>query len=302
VIGVKVNLKRISARHPVFYFLLTLPIWIGASLLFVASITQAEIDQKKKPAASTNDATFVDESTTRSKTSPDNPSDEKIWQRRFSGRWSLYSIIATGAKVPVIGIVESRTKIVSLFDLTFDGQRLYGEGKLCGMNVNSGTNLIKTIFPDSFLKSIPRPQLDAQLIYRDKTWHFYQSRQYMVVGAVLKNKQTDRLPNTASDPRVFDQDKDGNPGVTILVDGLVKGSIFVAQRTWTALSGTLRAPGLFMGTVEHGNEQNILDATASYLKYSLELKPAVDRSFFYLTRMSKQATCDQALIAAGFKH
>ncbi|MBN1653661.1 MAG: hypothetical protein JXA30_07785 [Deltaproteobacteria bacterium] len=227
-------------------------------------------------------------------------SEEALWERRFSGLWSLIEIIITQTELPVVGKLTAKTRIVSLFSLSFRNSRLVGSGKLCGMTVDSGTSLVTTRFPPSFVRALPPPEFNARLIRKEDQWRLYHERQYLVVGAKLKNERADQLPKTASDPRVFDQDNDGNPGVTVLIDGLATGGIFVTQRTWTELTGSLQAPGRFYGQLGYGNEQQVLDATAWYLKHPIQLKPAPDRSHFYLIRMGQSASCQEALRLAGF--
>jgi hypothetical protein len=245
----------------------------------------------------------------RVKASPNSSSDssheekaeDALWERRFSGLWSLIQIIITETKVPVVGTLTAKTEIVSLYSLSFREQRLSGKGKLCSMTVDSGTNLVETRFPAAFLRSLPRPEFNARLIRKKDEWHLYQEKRYMVVGAKLKDNRADRLPDKASDPRVFDQDGDGNPGVTVRIDGIASGDIFVTQRTWTELTGRLQAPGRFSGKIGYGNEQVILDATSWYLKHPLQMKPSNDRSRFYLIRMNRSATCQDAVRLAGAK-
>jgi hypothetical protein len=60
-------------------------------------------------------------------------------------------------------------------------------------------------------------------------------------GEMMTNPLTDQIPQNASDPRQWDQDEDGNAGVTIDVVN-PKGNRFMARRAvWTYQSGTLSA-------------------------------------------------------------
>jgi hypothetical protein len=143
--------------------------------------------------------------------------------------------------------------------------------------------------------SLPPPLLDASLRQQGDRWLLEQKRQTILVGARLDDPLHDPLPSQAGDARVFDQDRDGKPGVTIHLDGIVEGEIYVAQRNWTALSGQLEAPGRFKGRIAFGNEQHILDATSWFLKHSPGVKPTSGRSLFYLVRMGSKAGCPEAL-------
>jgi hypothetical protein len=217
------------------------------------------------------------------------------WIRRFSGRWAMLQVIVTAAELPVVGKLYATTRVVALHDLSYGAQRLRGEGNLCHMEIESGTGLVRTVLPRAFVRSLPRPALDAALLRRRDGWLLEQDRQIILVGARLRDRIVDPLPTRANDPRVVDQDKDGKPGVTIRVAGIVSGEIYVAQRSWTSLSGKLQAPGLFKGRIEFGNEQHILGATSWFLKHPPGANPVPDRSAFHLVRMGRSARCRDAL-------
>ncbi len=217
------------------------------------------------------------------------------WRRRFSGRWAMLQILTTVSELPVLGRIYAKTRVVTLHELQYREQRLAGKGKLCRMLVDSGTARVKTVLPKAFLRSLPRPVFDAALFSKGGRWVLRQGRRHIVVGARLRDRVVGSLPTDAGDPRVVDQDADGRPGVTIRIDGLVKGDIYVTQRNWSELTGELRAPGRFEGRIEFGNEQNILGATSWVLKHPPRAKPVPDRSHFHLVRMRKNARCDEAL-------
>jgi hypothetical protein len=220
---------------------------------------------------------------------------------RFSGRWAMLQLLATTSQIPVVGMLRSKTETVVLYDLTYREGTLSGEGALCRLRIDSGTELVKTVFSDRFKAALPTPRLNASLTFNGARWIFHQSKQYVVVGASLQTPLKDPLPTKASDPRVLDQDKDSKPGVTVQISGIVDGYIYVAQRNWTELQGSLKAPGRFEGSVLFGNEQNILGATSWVLARGPQAKPDSNNSLFYLVRMSKKASCGQALKAFGIE-
>jgi hypothetical protein len=215
----------------------------------------------------------------------------------FSGRWAMLQLLATTSEIPTIGTLRSNTETVVLFDLTYREGILSGEGSLCRLRINSGTSLVQTVIPERFRATLPTPRIEASLKFSGGRWLFHQPKQYVVVGAKLNDVIKDPLPVQASDPRVFDQDKDGKPGVTIRISGIATGDIYVIQRNWTELYGSLKAPGRFEGKVLFGNEQHVLGASAWYLARGPHAKPASENSLFYLVRTSKKASCSQALKA-----
>jgi hypothetical protein len=217
----------------------------------------------------------------------------------FSGRWAMLQLLTTTSEIPVAGTLRSKTESVVLYDLTYDRDMLSGEGSLCSLRIDSGTNLVKTILPKRFLATLPKPKLSASLISKGGRWSFYQPKQTIVVGASINDVVGDSLPNRASDPRVIDQDKDGKPGVTIQISGIATGDIYVTQRNWTELSGFLKAPGRIEGRALFGSEQHILGATSWYLTRSPHSQPEPRDSSFYLIRLGKKASCRDAMASFG---
>lgn len=212
----------------------------------------------------------------------------------YAGRWVMAQLTTTVADVPVVGEIYATTRLVTIHDLQHKGNRLVGDGTICRLELDSGSSLVKTILPRAFIESLPRPRIDARMKAADGLLHFRQPTQTIVVGAELKRPKKDALPTSSKDHRVRDQDRDEKPGVTIKIDGLVSGDIYVVQRTWTRLAGTKRVDGTFQGKVHFGNEQSILAATSSLLEDAPDARPLPDKSWFKLVRVGKDATCKDA--------
>ncbi|MEZ4451797.1 MAG: hypothetical protein R3B09_20205 [Nannocystaceae bacterium] len=214
-------------------------------------------------------------------------------ERDLSGRWLLAQVTTTVATVPVLGDIEARTRVVALQDLRHDGRRLRGAGTLCRLDIDSGTRFVTTTLPLAFKLSLPRPVVDAVL--EDGGATLRTGRQLVVVGARLERPEDEPLPTSPDDPRVVDQDRDGRPGVTIRIRGIVRGSIYVAQRSWTRLRGARRADGGYAGAVDFGTEQVVLGATSSRLDTPPPARPLPSASRFELVPVPAETTCAEAL-------
>jgi hypothetical protein len=114
-----------------------------------------------------------------------------------------------------------------------------------------------------------------------------------VVGAKLR-RSNDPLPSDPDDPRVFDQDGDGNPGVTIRVEGIVSGDMYIVQRSWTRLEGALLGDGSFGGRLFFGNAQVVLDSTSPFLGDPPSSRPLPNLSWFRIARLPEDADCAKA--------
>lgn len=212
----------------------------------------------------------------------------------FDGRWVFVQRMTTSASVPVVGEIQATTTVVSLHDLTSDGGRLKGNGTLCDLEVDSGSELVSTILPAAFRKVLPPPHLDALIDVEDGALHLTQARRTVIVGARLESPESEKLPTKASDDRVIDEDGDGKPGVTVRVEGIVNGSIYVVQRSWTRLDGSFLSDGSFGGKLFHGSEQVVLGSSSPFLGSPPKAKAVPEKSWFRIARLDKEATCKDA--------
>jgi hypothetical protein len=212
----------------------------------------------------------------------------------LSGRWMMVQVTGTVASVPIVGAIRSTTRTVMLFDIEERHDRLRGSGKLCSIDIDSGSSFVDTWLPRAFVRSLPTPKLDARLYRKNGKVTLYQPPQVIVVGAKLKDIVRDRLPASSDDRRVFDQDRDGKPGVTVKISGLVSGEVYVAQRNWVELRGRQRNTGEFAGRVRFGNEQVLLGASNSMLESPPNARPEPNRSYFHMLRVADGFACKAA--------
>ncbi|MEL6182619.1 MAG: hypothetical protein AAFS10_26920, partial [Myxococcota bacterium] len=214
----------------------------------------------------------------------------------LTGRWIMLQVTATLSRVAVVGRVRASTRSVVLYDVVHRDGRLRGEGRLLHMQIDNGRAPVKIRIPDAFRRAIPPSNLNAEIrTEADGRVRLVQPRAWTVLGAKLEDPIHEPLPTGANDPRVWDQDEDGHPGVTIHVDGMVRGDIYVIQRSWSALDGVQTAPDAFKGKVTFGQEQVILGASNVFLKTAPRNTPDPKRSMFQMVRVAPNATDSEAL-------
>lgn len=117
----------------------------------------------------------------------------------------------------------------------------------------------------------------------------------IVLGADLEDPERDPLPDDAEDPRVTDPDGDGNPGVTVEVDGLVSGQVYLVQRLVRGLRGNVEPGGRITGTVTGGGDQAVIGASNVILKTftpTFEHNPDPKRNTFVWVPVPADATCE----------
>ena len=152
--------------------------------------------------------------------------------------WARIEVMAGLADLPAFGLKLNLT--VSLIRATIldtpDGMMSIEE--TCGTEIRRPeVPDVLTLIPQAFIDSIPI----ASRSFRIEDDNVVFGRSVAVNGVHLRDPARDPLPTAADDPRVFDQDQDGQPGLTVQIGGLLEGEVQLVQRTITRLTGTLLA-------------------------------------------------------------
>lgn len=160
-------------------------------------------------------------------------------------------------------------------------------------------NGVTTVFPAALIAVLPVWQTEAKAYSRPNGGFVVDLLpQTTLLGCALGDPEHDPLPEKGDDPAVVDVDKDGNPGGTVKLEGLISGAIYVVQRSVEHLRGLTTEgglDGLMLGT----REQKVVGASEAVLA-SFDLKatkhPDPKRSDFYLRKVADGTDC-AALLA-----
>jgi hypothetical protein len=214
----------------------------------------------------------------------------------------MLQVTTTVSDIPVIGEVTSKTRAVTLVDLSYQpkDEKITGEGEVCTVHLDSGSTIVKTTLPPRFAKTVPKPRINAHIRKKGKRYTFDNPRRTYILGAKLDNPETDSLPTEPDDARVTDPDKDNRPGVTVWVSGLVSGQVYVVQRNWTHYLGDVLSDSRIEGKIRFGSRQQVLDASSWHLK-SAPAEPRADfaQSYFILVKLAPSSTCQDAVSQAA---
>ncbi len=210
-----------------------------------------------------------------------------------SGTYVFISQSRSVTKLPVVKDYVALTRSVAVLELRYDGKRLVGTGPLCSVELAGSSSMVRMELPPAFQRSLPPVRIDATLKKQGDSVRFEQAPQTVVVGARLGDPIREKLPESADDARVVDQDRDGRPGVTVRVHGIVSGEVFVVQRSTSQLRGVQDEKG-FSGQVIFQNEQSVVGATSPFLKGNRASEPTREGSWFRLERLAKGKGCDAA--------
>lgn len=127
-------------------------------------------------------------------------------------------------------------------------------------------NGVEVVFGPAFLAAVPKNTVVATVDGGQVTI----PPDLVVLGAEVAKGEA--LPTTAEDPRVRDTDEDGNPGVTVTLQGLLAGQLFVVYRQEVGLTGAADPAGCVSGLVAGASEQIQIGASPVELEV-IDLSP-----------------------------
>ncbi|MFN8025475.1 MAG: hypothetical protein U0W40_03670 [Acidimicrobiia bacterium] len=118
------------------------------------------------------------------------------------------------------------------------------------------------------------------------------------VGIRLADPANQPLPTDPNDPRVFDDDGDGKPGITvkIKVSDALEGELYIARREIFAWQAVLEKPNLLRGEVTDSSEQLVIGASNPIFTTSGQhwvQHPDLSRSPVILRRVGKNWDCER---------
>ena len=212
----------------------------------------------------------------------------------LNGTWAHEFVTTSVSDVPFIGSLRATTRTLLRLQIVQDGHNAEIRSRVCSIDVGGGCGVIRTIVPSAFVASLAEQLVEVSLRQVDGQTSIQGWEQTEVVGARLDNDQQDSLPTLASDPRVFDADGDGEPGVTIRIRGLVSGEIYLVQRGWSRLRTTTVSGNQIAGHIDWATEQNIIGATQPALQNAPPTSPDPSdrRNHFLAVRVDASTTCE----------
>lgn len=230
-----------------------------------------------------------------------NESDvEELPHSNLSGRWAKMTVTSAFTDSPFGGENESLTTSLLLVDLEQDGSELSLVSQICSIDIEDLSGMATTILPQAFVDSLGistrAGTIEEGLI--ELPWAVEVRGVEFGPG---EDWEIEPLPTDENDPRVIDQDGDGNPGLTVLVDaGIVSGEVYVIQRGADRFDGELDGQNRIAGLMQWEDEQEILGASNSgLLLFEPQSRPNPDEaaSYFEMIRLGENTTDCSELIS-----
>ena len=215
----------------------------------------------------------------------------------LEGRWAHKLVETSVSDMPLVPKTTSRTVSYLLVDLRQEGDDLQLVTDTCEVEIDNQTRLVETILPPAFVRAIPDYVRNGRIVREDGETSVEIDRQLLVLGARLRVPHSEWLPTEPDDPRVFDQDDDGHPGMTVVMDGILSGKVYLVQRGWDAMKGSVHSEDRISGPVRWDVDHSVLGATSIFLRKMPDMK-TIDgepESYFELTRIPDDADCRDIL-------
>ena len=234
-----------------------------------------------------------DETTTDTADTPSGePADADEVAPLIEGTYAYKRTITTAQEIPMMGRSETVNTSWGYTSITaYDGQIWFTE---YGCHVETaGSNAVEVEIPDIIAQTIEPEAVPMRVWQEGETIYWERPETVTLLGVRLDDPLRDELPDSSSDSRVFDQDGDGNPGITVKIGGFISGDIYVVQRTINTYTGTLSGVNL-VGSIEEYGEQKVLGSTNAMLEQDVPSEaindPAVNR--INMVPVDATVTCD----------
>ncbi|MEM8706784.1 MAG: hypothetical protein AAGE98_10030 [Actinomycetota bacterium] len=173
------------------------------------------------------------------------------------GRWAHYDVVAYEDD-------DLKTLIISygFNDFTLDGDTLIDQASFC-FSEQRTDQPIQTMLSDAATQAIQPPPTEVTVDEIDGLVRLTRPASPTPVGIRLDDPFTESLPTDPSDPRIVDDDGDGQPGitVTITVTDDLQGELYIARREIFAYEARLTEPDRLDGTVTDDSEQLVIGAS-----------------------------------------
>ena len=210
----------------------------------------------------------------------------------YAGTWAQLRVLSALVTIPVLGEVTVTTTAVLRLTMTGEGRTLSIAGEACSLDQEMSTSLLDSIFPEGLVRNAGGFETSASLREEDGEIRFFQPRRWMIFGARLDDPAHDSLPTDPEDERVVDADRDGQPGVTVRFSGLVNGDVWLVQRQWSTMRGTVDGDHID-GRIQWGEERSALGATSVLLETMppSRTNPDAAASYFRMTRVGAGDDC-----------
>jgi hypothetical protein len=180
----------------------------------------------------------------------------------LAGRWAHYDIVAYEDSL-------MKTMIVSygFTDFAVEGGRLIESEEFCTADQVSDQP-IRTSISDAATQAIRPESTPVEVSGEPGAWRVVRPATPTPIGIRLEDPASESLPADPGDPRIVDDDGDGKPGITVVVElgDAFEAELYIARREIFAYDMTQDGPDSLTGTVTDRSEQLVIGASDPLLE------------------------------------
>lgn len=221
----------------------------------------------------------------------DDADDAEVPGADLAGRWAHYDIVAYEDDT-------LKTMIVSYGFTDFaveDGQLIESEQFCTAEQVTD--QAIQTSVSDAATQAIQPESTPVEVSGEPGAWEVARPATPTPVGIRLDDPVNESLPTDPDDPRIVDDDGDGQPGITVEIRiGDSVEELYIARREIFAYDLVQDGPDTMTGTVTDSSEQLVIGATDPILEGSgggWVQVPDLSYSPILLQRVDEDWDCDR---------
>lgn len=221
----------------------------------------------------------------------------------LSGVWAMLNFTTSNVTttIPVLGEQHSvsTTAAYALAAVTDNGDGTASVTAItCDINIDSGSNLVEIIIGDNYIAHL-KPTEWVFTIGAGRLPNEVSAENVLTLNGIkdMVDPYNDPLPTNKNDPRVYDQDEDGHPGMTVDCIGHIPmvfngpGTMYTIQRTIVTMIGEIQNDDTVAGSLVWESEQIVLEASNSALTSEKTIEPDLDNSWFKMVRIPENWTC-----------
>lgn len=175
----------------------------------------------------------------------------------LAGRWAHFDVVAYQDDTMKTLIISS-----GFSDLEVRDGQLWNQMTFCHADVVSDQD-IEVSISDAATRAILPVATPVEVTEVDGALRIARPATPTPIGIAMDDPANEVLPTDPNDPRIFDADGDGNPGVTssVKVTDDLKGDIYLARREIFIYDLTQRSADRLDGTITDRSEQLVLGAS-----------------------------------------
>jgi hypothetical protein len=207
----------------------------------------------------------------------------------------------TGSSVDSVSFTQV-TRTYILMEMVHQDGRLTTNGVVCGIifEIHDSFGELGLTAPETFVDSLEPVAYEIGLQETSGAAWFELTQIVEIRGWQSEHPMTEALPETAQDPRVYDQDQDGNPGMTMEMDWLWGlDELHVVTRDVYSIEGTVESDSRLSGLLVFESEMYLLQATNDTLlmwnDYINWQDPEGENSKVVFQRIVSSWSCDDIL-------